>query len=79
MQPRRTIHVRRSAAESAAAASPTYGGWSVGVSHYQGSDIDLHFAAKDADDFAAGFQIAAEPWFRAREGPYRQADLAAAR
>jgi hypothetical protein len=31
----------------------------VGVSHYQGGQIDLHYPAKDADDFATALQIAA--------------------
>ena len=35
----------------------------VGISHYQGGKIDLHYAAKDADDFATGFQIAANRLF----------------
>lgn len=32
----------------------------VGVSEYRGSDIDLSYAAKDADDFAKALRIAAE-------------------
>ena len=40
--------------------------WAVvcGISEYRGGTINLHFAAKDADDFAAALRLAAERLFR---------------